>query len=284
MSIFTVTILSLATAADPSGAISAATGGGGVAIVESSESGITNSATLPFLNGYFFGSSIRSRSIKAINGSESSWRLNVTDALDDSAFPAALDYQQSSYINNDRRFGSNKDFHLGTALQTTRKTALGIGFQYRQSNLEDGSGTRINQINWETGFIWAPTSQLAFGVIGQNLSPNNQSLDNIIRLQRTMSLGASYSKRQFYRLRTEIESGDNYNFGNSNWSLGVENFINQWTILRAGNNYDFNTAENIHSVGIGFAGPKFGIHYAYAFGTRATDISEHTIDMSIPFN
>jgi len=256
------------------GAISSATAGSGRASVEASESPFLNPATLPFLRGYFFTSSYN-----ASTGNKSDWRLSLTDNMKDTILPTTLAYTRSSaYLTNGEQIRS-QDLRLAIAERIKNRIGIGLAFHHKTDQVPDQSYAQTNMV---LSGVWSINDSLSAGLVFDDIIGASDSVPEAYRLKTKTSGGLSYNYKKVVRAKLDVVSADNNGFAKPSLLGGVESYMNRWLILRVGTGRDNEKSSNIYSGGLGFLGPRFGIHYAYLQSNEDKNFIRHTLDVAIP--
>jgi hypothetical protein len=119
--------------------------------------------------------------------------------------------------------------------------------------------------------------------VANKVGSTKTDLAENLQLQKTMALGFSYTYGNFVRLRFDMESGPDNQTERLVYKLGMENYINDWIVARFGYQNNNVLAKNYGSLGLGFVGPQFGLHYAYISDVSGGRDQKHLIDLAIPF-
>ncbi|MNL24908.1 hypothetical protein D3C87_1463600 [compost metagenome] len=86
----------------------------------------------------------------------------------------------------------------------------------------------------------------------------------------------NYIYERLARFRLDVTS-------ESQVMAGMENYLNQWFILRFGYQNDSKESRQLVGTGFGFDGPRFGLNYAYLANTKESSDYRHSVDLQIPF-
>ena len=88
---------------------------------------------------------------------------------------------------------------------------------------------------------------------------------------------------QIARFRFDIESAPENKTNRLVYMSGIETYMNDWMIFRFGYQNNNVVSKNYITAGAGFAGPQFGLHYAYVSNVADKKEDKHSIDLGIPF-
>lgn len=253
-----------------SGAVSSATGGAGVAVVDVDDSIFMNPAVIPLFPR------------KEMSFSYSSERFsgNIVDNGTDALFPAAIGYEKYS---NDA-FKSNV-YHLVLAYayeSVVGNVSFGADFNLNDMKLT-GNDTSYKQTRATAGFLWQPTKAFSFGITHKNIALNDTDLPDSIDHVTTTTAGFAYVYQSFAQLRFDMETVEKQPSDRYIYKIGLETYINDWIITRFGYRNDNILSMNFTTLGVGFAGPQFQLHYAYQTEAKSTVDPLHIIDLSVPF-
>ncbi len=249
------------------GAVSLATGGAGVAIVDLTDSALLNAAVIPFY------------SQRQVSFSYSSSRFAgaMVDNGRDALFPAAIAYEQHS---NDTY--KKKLYHLILAYEFSPKFSLGLDFHYDEFRF-----LAIDEIHKQTlvnaGLLWQPNKTWSLGLTHRNVALTDTDLPDSVDRVTVTTLGASYVYQNLAQMRFDIETVEKQPSDRFIFKIGIESYINDWIITRFGYRNDNIASQNFGTAGVGFAGPQFGLHYAYQVEANNTVDPLHVIDLNFPF-
>ncbi len=261
------------------GSVSAATGEAGRAAVEASESPYGNPATLAHMKGYYltagFGATKQSNA-----GTNQDLAVSVTDSMKETVVPTSFSYAQ----NTTRPEGFTDDvlsraFKLSFGNMMRKDFAFGLGINYQDDRTPQ---ERYSQTNVQTGFLWTPNQNLGVAVTFDNMVPPQTSVPETHRLKQTISTGVSYNYQKIVRLKADIISAENNTANKPTLAAGMESYMNRWIILRWGLQRNNQLEANLYTAGLGFAGPKFGLHYAYQNSPQNESLTRHSVDLALP--
>ena len=259
------------------GAVSTATAEAGRASVEPTDSPFLNPAGITFLKGYFFTTGYDTSENSSQTHGEN-FAVTLTDNLPETVIPTSLAFTQTKADFSSEESVS-RDFHLSFANYINPKLSFGLGLRYKDDQLPL---ERYNQGNVSLGTLFAPTSELGFAAVFENLLGTNTTIPEELRLTPNMSLGMSYIYRRFVRTRFDVVSGSNNSFARPILEAGLESYMNRWAVIRLGIQRRNEERATAYTAGMGFSGPKFGIHYAYLTSPDQESLTRHSIDMAIP--
>lgn len=266
ISVFLISNLSQATI----GAVSTATGGSGLAAVEPVDGLLKNPAFIrDILNRNF-----------SFNYAPDQWAITVSDNAPDSLFPAALQ------MINTRETNMNMQ-KLGLTFAAPRMKSLVVGATAAMVSYDHNpnltTAEKFHQGVMDVGATFAINRDIGIGFVANKVGSTKTDLAENLQLQKTMALGFSYTYGNFVRLRFDMESGPDNQTERLVYKLGMENYINDWIVARFGYQNNNVLAKNYGSLGLGFVGPRFGLHYAYISDVSGGRDQKHLIDLAIPF-
>lgn len=260
------------------GAISTATAGTGRASVDPSESPFLNPATMAFLRGYFFTSGI-SGATQADSSNSQDVAISITDSLPDTIVPTSINYVQSGTEDSNKQTWDSKIFGLSFGGMVYKRFAFGLSGHQRQDQFQLQS---YQQNNLSMGVVFAPTETLGFAVVSDNFLGAPTNIPEVFKLNPTTTFAMNYNYRSFVRWKVDVSTGSNNSFAKPTIAGGVESFMNRWIVIRAGIAKNAEKDANIYAGGIGFSGPKFGIHYGYLSSPEDQSLTRHSVDLAIP--
>jgi len=265
---FSISIFnSQAQALQPTGAVAAATAETGVGSLEDVDGVYLNPASIAFFSKKSFAVSYSNQHLNA----------QITDNGAEAFFPAAL-----MYMSSDRGGLQTKSLHLAVAYQVFKNLALGIDGAYRELR-PTSQDQKFRQTILSAGIFYHVHKSVQLGFVSKNKPLNDTDLADSIDQGSTLAFGASYIYDDFAKFKFDVESNENQKIDRLIYKFGLETYINDWIVTRIGYQNDNVYSLNYLTAGMGFAGPQFGLHYAYqAEANKKTD-PLHTVDLNIPF-
>jgi hypothetical protein len=277
--IFVGFLSSVARAAVYNSAVSAGTGSAGLAAVEPLDTPFMNPAALPYSVGYFFGAGYSSTSTP-LQGETTNLALSLTDNMKDSAIPTTLGFVDTHYGLGSQTW-ERKEGRLAVGNYIFKRNALGFGVTYRDS--EGPSNQSLKQTGLFLGSMFALTKAFSLGFVLDNLLPPSAGITPAERLYQTTSVGVSYNYKTFLRAKLDVSSESGNSWARPTLAAGLENYWNRWLIVRMGVQRNNEFEQTIASAGVGFAGPKFGLHYAFQNVQSPTGTDpRHSVDLGVP--
>lgn len=252
------------------GAISTATGGSGRGAVETVDGILLNPAFVAEFPTKNF----------SVNYSDDEWAMTVSDNGEDSYFPAAL-----QFVNLKNATLETQKLGFSVALPRWKKLVLGTTLSMVEYTNSPTNATEFNyrQAVADMGLTYSISRDWALGFVANTVAASKVELASALQLQKTLSMGASYTYKNFARFRFDIESSVENKTDRLTYMYGLENYVNDWIIFRMGYQNNNELAKNYLTAGLGFAGPQFGLHYAYISDTKDKTDQKHLIDLGIPF-
>jgi hypothetical protein len=260
------------------GSVSSATGRSGAAAVEAGEAPFSNSAALPYLRGYFFSAGWGSASQTEL-GTTQDLAVSLIDNMRDTVVPTSLSYVQETYRNSSLPADQHQELRLGLGGLVHRRFTLGLGGLYQTDHL---AAQTYHQFNMQMAAMWAFSRDWGFAAIANNIVPAGDKVPEPYRQQQTLTLGTSYQYKTVVRFKLDVTSDAGYAWGHPLLGGGVENYLDKWLIFRVGAQRDNQLAANIYTAGLGFAGPKFSLNYAYQNSAEDQSLTRHSVDLAVP--
>lgn len=260
------------------GSVSAATGETGSAAVEATENPFGNPAGLAFINGYYFTAGFGSQ-VQSSVGSNQDLSVSLTDNMKDTIVPASLSYVQTNVLPEVGDDALQRNFKLSFGNFLQPGFSLGLGIVHQDDRLEQES---YQQTNAQIGILMAPSKDLGFAAVFDNLIPPDEDVPEAYRQKQTMTLGASMNFKRLFRFKADVKSSSSNSFNKPTAGLGMESYLNRWLVIRLGGARNTEAEANLFTAGMGFVGPKFGLHYAYQNSPQEEAMTRHSVDMAIP--
>lgn len=270
LSLLVLTNSKVFAALDAIGAVSTATGGTGRGAVEPVDGILLNPATISDLPHKNF----------SINYSVNHWALTVSDNGQEAFLPAAFKFVSTK----DERYETQQ---LGLSFASWRKKKITVGGSVSMVEYTDHLSAMTEQkyrqstLDLAATYALAPT--LGIGFVATKVGASKIELEEEAQVQQTMALGFGYTYQNFARLKFDVESAPKNKTDKLVYMIGLENYINDWIVFRIGYQNNNVVNKNYFSTGLGFAGPQFGLHYAYISSLSDKSEEKHLIDLGIPF-
>ncbi len=254
-------------AIENTGAVSAATGGAGVGALEEVDGGYLNSASIALFSKKSFAASF----------SKYHSNVHLTDNGRDALFPAGI-----AYTKTDENNIQTQAYHLLVAYEVVSKISLGLDMALREIKMI-GIEEKFSQTIVSPAIFYQITQSISAGFVLKNKALSNTILADSLDQNSSLAMGFSYVYEKFAKFRFDFEAPQNEKTDKMIYKIGLETFINDWIITRIGYQNDNAYSMNYFTAGLGFAGPQFGLHYAYQSEARNNRDPLHTIDLNIPF-
>ncbi|HPI40443.1 MAG TPA: hypothetical protein PLJ21_06540, partial [Pseudobdellovibrionaceae bacterium] len=158
--------------------------------------------------------------------------------------------------------------------------SMGIALHQNRKITADRTQT-LN--TFDLGFLFTPKSYLGIGLVVYNISQNPDNEFSDFLKQNQVGVGSNFIYTEHLRVKLDWLSSENGSYENSVISTGFETFYSNWFKLGFGVNQNLTSSLIHYSVGFGFIGPKFNVHYAYVTAKENDLDSSHSIDLAIPF-
>lgn len=270
------------------GSVSAATGQAGRAAVEASESPFGNPAGLAFLTGYYFSAGFGATKQTEM-GTEQDMSVSLTDNMKQTVLPTSLSYVQSSVrralptatggFSEVTEDAFQRDFKLSFGNFIREGVGFGLAVNHQDTRLPI---EHYSQTNAQAGFLWAPNKVFGAALVMDNVLPVSGALPETYRLKQTTAIGASYNYKRFVRLKADVISASGNTWAKPEIAAGMENYVNRWLVVRWGLGRNNETESNLYTAGLGFIGPKFGVHYAFQSSPQNESLTRHSVDLAVP--
>lgn len=260
------------------GSISSATGRSGVAAIESSEAPYSNASILPFLNGYFFSAGW-GQSHQDQTGITQDFAVALIDNLKETTVPTSLSYTQQNFNSDTAVEDQQQQIRLGIGAFASKTLSFGLGGVYQTDWLPTKT---YHQINAQLSSLYIINKNWGVTAIANNMVPPGDKAPEPVRQQQTLTVGTSYEYKDLIRAKFDATSDSGYKWNHSLLGGGVENYLSKYIILRVGYQKDNQVGANIYTAGLGFAGPKLSLNYAYQNSAEDQRLTRHSVDLAIP--
>lgn len=270
LNVFFLLLSSITWAAVPTtGSVSTATGGTGRGTPEAIDGVPLNPGMVGLLPTKFLSA----------NYTNEQWGITISDNGREALFPAALSFTRSD-VNN------FKTQQVSLAVAYAYKKLFGVGanvslLEYEGSGLIVGQ--KYRQSVGDIGFLYSPMTEFGVGLVFNKVASSKSDVPETLQKQKTMGLGGQFTYQNFIRFRFDMESGVDYKTERLTYMGGIETFMNDWVVFRFGYQNNNVITKNYSTVGLGFSGPQFGLHYAYISNVANNEDDQHSIDLGIPF-
>ncbi|PIS11863.1 MAG: hypothetical protein COT73_01695, partial [Bdellovibrio sp. CG10_big_fil_rev_8_21_14_0_10_47_8] len=216
---------------------------------------------------------------KTIAGDNQDLAISLTDNMRETVVPTALSYVQNNSQLSQGQDDLRRQIKLSMGNFITEGVSFGLGVTHTDDRLPYD---QYAQTNVQTGFLWSPNKDVGFAAVFDNMLKPNESLPKELQVDQTMGFGASYNYKKFVRFKTDLISNRNNKFDKPTLAAGMESYMNKWLILRWGVQRNYELESDLYSGGMGFIGPRFGLHYAYQTSPQDEHLARHSVDLAVP--
>lgn len=266
-----VLLFSISTFATPvtPGSVSTATGGAGRGTTEPIDGALLNPAMIGLM----------SSKILSATYTNQQWGITIADNGKEALFPAAL-----SFVRSDVEGFKTQQVTVGLSYVFKKMFAVGANLSLLEYSSEAiNRDQKYRQTVGDLGVMFSPGNDFGIGLVANKVASSSIDLDENLQKQQTLGLGLHYTYQSFIRFRFDVESGPKNKTERLVYMGGVETYMNDWMILRFGYQNNNVVSKNYSTVGLGFAGPQFSLHYAYISNVANNQDDQHSIDLGIPF-
>jgi len=250
------------------GSTSAALGGAGVGTVNATDGTFNNPASIALFE---HGSA-------ALSSANKGFRVSLSDNGQDSMFPAAIGYHQSEISTV-----KTKAIHLIVAKAIENKFSFGASIQMQDTKIDQNENT-YKQTLVDVATMVRVNDWLTVGAAYKNKPLNDTDLSDFIDYNPSLSFGLEMVYANIMNIRIDTESAQNISLQpKQNYKFGLELLLNDWFIGRLGYQNNNVLSQNYSTVGFGFGGTQFGLHYAYVKESNFEKDSYHSVDLAFPF-
>lgn len=275
------------------GAISGGLAGSGLSSNDAGESYILNPGAIAHLRGaaITFGTSQFQSTPNIENGStvtHDGSHLSLNENSPDSVIATSIFVSKSR--SREKKSAATSTLSYNDAWLTFGNFVmpnLSAGLNYHFRDTQDPLKT-YQEHNFGIGFLWTPLESLGVGFSFLNFNAAPKEIPTAYTLGSTSGIGLLYIYKEFLRIRLDYSKKDHEleSLSYTETALGLETTISEWIYSRVGVAQQKSESNVIHqkqSFGLGFAGPRFGIHYAFQQYQQALKGKEHNLDFIIPF-
>lgn len=279
-SLLAAVIFSAQASAIFTGSVSSGTGNSGVAAVEPGEAPFSNPAALAYLQGYFF-----TAAYTGSGDADSVYAISLTDRMKETVIPTSLAYVKYGQDGLSSSFAELETQILRLSIgEFVRKNwSLGGGVTYRnhqwQESLQDQEKI---ETDLSLAAMWTPREDVGLAVVVDNLVGSREETPQALRSPTRTTLAAALNHQRYIRAKLDLVSGANQTWAEPTYRAGVEYYVNRWTIGRLGFERDESLSQSRWTAGLGFALPRFGLHYAYQTRRESEDSPRHSVDLLVP--
>lgn len=219
----------------------------------------------------------------AANVGQNVFSASLIDSGAGTLLNAGLSYRQMNKVVADSNL---KQFTLTVADRAFDNFTFGFNIHY--FDYKYLSETASRKFQSDLGLTYSPSKQWIFGVTAQGYRLQDQGeevgiMEGLEPLAVKSALGFSYIYANFVRFRLDFESENNHRWGKPAALMGLESYLNDWILWRLGYQNRSESGAQYWTTGLGFQGPKFGLHYAFIQESRGDKESRHSVDLGLPF-
>lgn len=267
------------------GSVTTGTSGTGRASVEAVESPALNPASLGFLRGYFFGSSLINGQITE-NQRQEGFSVALVDALEATVVPTSLMYLQQTVRQGDVTLNRFRDFRLAVGGRWLKSFSAGLSVQHRMDELAPATPIQEGRTYAQTyaglGVLWAPNSKHGVALVIDRAAGFNVDTPEPYRLDTQTGIGYNYNFEKFFRVKLDAISAPGNRMNLAVYGLGFESYLTQFLVYRGGYAYDSGNTGQRWSTGLAFTGPRFSLSYGYTESRAPVLQTRHSVDLSVP--
>lgn len=250
------------------GSTSSALGGAGVGAVNATDGAFNNPASIALFE---HGSA-------AVSLAHKGFRVSFSDNGQDAMFPAALGYHQSEISTV-----KTKAFHLVLAKAIENKFSFGANIHVQDTKIDQNENT-YKQTFVDVATLVKVSNWLTIGAAYKNKPLSDTELSDFIDYNPSLSFGVEMAYADIMNVRIDTESAQNLSLQQrQNYKFGLELLLKDWFMGRLGYQNNNVLSQNYSTVGFGFGGPQFGLHYAYVKESNFEKDSYHSVDLAFPF-
>ena len=251
------------------GSVSTATGGTGRGAIEPIDGVLINPSSVAQIKTKFF----------SFNYQKDQMGVTISDNGKEALFPAAI-----AFVRAEKDNLKTQDMALVVAYSIMPKLSVGATIslvEYLQDNA--GVEQKYRQTVSDLGISYSVGHDISVGVVANKIFSSTSELAPALQKQKTFGFGGNYTYQNVVRFRFDIESAPEKKTDRLVYMSGIETFMNDWVVLRLGYQNNNVLGKNFMTAGLGFAGPQFGIHYAYLTNVADRQEDRHSVDLGIPF-
>jgi len=263
-------IVSFANAQTHSSAATDAVGGAGRAAVDAGDVNYLNPAALVHVKGRYIYSTV----------SRDDLSLGLSETSKDVVVPGNFSFFEKKNTDDPNMDIRTQEFRLSLADFVFKRFAMGLTGIMDTTKL---NGASYAQTNGNFGFFYTPTDTIGTALVLYNVFDAPSNVPLILRLQKEMALGFNAIYKNFLRVRFDVLSAPENNFGKSAYMAGFETVLNEFLVARVGYKNDINANQELITEGFGFNGPLFVLNYAHQGNMKGAEFDRHSIDLLFSF-
>ena len=251
------------------GSVSTATGGTGRGAIEPVDGVLLNPSSVAQIKTKFF----------SFNYQKDQMAVTISDNGKEALFPAAI-----AFVRAEKDNLKTQDMALVLAYSIMPRLSVGVTISLVEYLQQNGAlEQKYRQTVSDLGISYSVAKDISVGVVANKMFSSSTELDPALQKQKTFGVGGNYTYQNFVRFRFDIESAPENKTNRLVYMGGLETFMNDWVVIRLGYQNNNALGKNFMTAGLGFAGPQFGIHYAYLTNVADRAEDRHSVDLGIPF-
>jgi len=250
------------------GSTSAGLGGAGFGAINATDGMFNNPASI----------ALYERKSAAISSANKGFRVSFVDNGEDAMFPAGIGYHQGEVANI-----KTKAVHLVLAKNIENRFSFGVNAHFQDIKIEQNENT-YKQTLLDAATLVKVNSWLTLGLVYKNRPLADTDLPDSIDYNPILGFGLEMIYPQLVNIRFDTESAQNISLQQKqNYKIGLELLLSDWFIGRIGYQNNNVLSQNYLTLGAGFGGSQFGLHYAYVKESNFEKDTYHSVDLAVPF-
>lgn len=230
--------------------------------MEAGDATYLNPASLVHLRGRYLWSSF----------GDDELAISLSDNTRETLIPAALAYiKQKDKISLGEL--DQHGFSMSLSEFVFDKISFGLTGHYLEQKLPNRS---YRQINGDLGLMYTPKAHIGLALVAYNVFGPKNDIPKELRREFYVGAGFNYIYKNIARFRADATSESVY-------MIGIETYATDFLITRFGYQNDIIDKRELLTAGLGFKGPRFGVHYAYQGNQQSSGDYRHSVDLEIPF-
>jgi hypothetical protein len=262
------------------GPISGATGQTGRAAVDPGEAAFLNPAAIAHLQRYYAAADYNFGT-EPKEGDSTRYGVLLTDGSPSNVFPGAFSYIRRS---NDLPNGQSEkiqDFQVSIAGFVGSKLAVGASAHRMIFDPSAGSGSTHD--NGTFGLLFDPVEWLGLAAVYYDAFWIGETPNVNARMTPTIALAAHLVPTERFRIRIDYLRAQRYATDRADVGFGAETFFRHDFVFRLGVFAHETADQTFATAGLGYAGPKLSVDYAYQKDVRTAEGHRHMFDLWLPF-
>jgi hypothetical protein len=214
-------------------------------------------------------------------GYEQDYGIMLTDGETDNIMPGALSYLRRRFKVGTME-AKAQDVHVALGDRVNRYLSGGLAGHYRTYKITNGASYK--QTNADIGVMVTPFSTVGFGAVAYNVLKAKDSIPVGVRDVPTFAVGMNWMYEETFAFRLDIVHQDKFNPRHRNdVHLGAQTKFQEAYFLRIGTIWKETMDQTLLTAGVGYAGPRLSVNYAYEYDERMADNRRHIVDLWLPF-